>query len=66
MLYFFDNLSPGIVVLVNPVSKTEQHFLLLLDLQDEFVNVFLAADAFQHADDCLICASVLGAVEGSR
>lgn len=62
-MYLFDNFGARIIVLVDTVSKSEEDFLFVLDFVDEFGNVVLGANGFEHADDCFIGASVLGAIE---
>lgn len=61
----FDDLGTRVVVLVDSVTETVEESLLVLDIFDELRDVGLLADGLQHAQHCLVGASVLSAVKGS-
>ena len=62
-MYLFDDFGPGVVVLIDSVSESEEYFFSGLDFHDEFADVFFASNAFQHSNDGFIGSTVLGPIE---
>lgn len=60
-----NNLSTGVVILVNTVTEAHKDLLLVLDSLDESWDVLDVPDLLKHAQDSLVGTTVTGSVESS-
>ena len=60
-----NNLSTGVVTLVDTVTEAHQDLLSIFNSLHESGNVFDITDLFEHAEDSLVGTTVTGSVEGS-